>query len=121
MDKRIMLGLALIVLASGAWGYLDYLNKKEQAEAEEMHKAMMQARAQAREKFVSQLRADLVDCQAKAEKAKSDFVSQNQKPVRHKPGEFTISQAVADQAARMLEAGNANCQQTYDARLKSGS
>lgn len=119
MDKKII-GVVLILLAGGAWFYLDYLNKQEQLAAEETHKEMVQARAQAKSRFESRLHAELADCQAKAEKAKNDFVSQNQKPVPRKPGEFTVPQAVADEAAKMLSAGNAFCQQSYDARSKNG-
>lgn len=47
MNTRIIIGIVLILLAGGGWLYLDYLNKQQQAEAEEMHQAMIQARARA--------------------------------------------------------------------------
>jgi hypothetical protein len=129
MLKKIIAAV-LIVLASGTWGYLDYLNKQEIKAAEEMRVAMAQARAQAQEraKAASETRArlettilaDLTTCKGAAEQAKADFVLQNQKPVRRKPGQFTISPAAADEAARILESANAACQATYNKRLATG-
>lgn|SRR5574340_617588 len=128
---RKVIAVALIVLTGGGWLFLDYLNRQQLQEAEELRRAVEQARAQAmaqakaiaeaRAKFEAQILADLNSCQADAEKAKIDYVTQNQKPVRRKPGQFTIPQAVADEAARMLEAANAACQATYSTRLQGGS
>jgi DNA-binding protein H-NS len=130
MIKKII-ALVLIVLAGGTWFYLDYLNKQQLQQAEELRRAVEQARAQAlaqaraiaeaKAKFEEQILADLTACKTDAEKAKTDYVTQHQKPVRRKPGQFTIPKAVADEAARMLETANAACQATYDARLQSGS
>jgi hypothetical protein len=130
MLKKIAAAV-LIVLAAGTWGYLDYLNKQEIKAAEELRAAMAQARAQAMErakaiaearaKLETILLADLTTCKAAAEQTKADFVFQNQKPVRRKPGQFTLSPAAADEAAKMLESANAACQATYDTRLASGS
>lgn len=130
MLKKIVAAV-LIVLAAGTWGYLDYLNKQEIKAAEEMRVAMEQARAQAmarakaaaeaRARFEAALLAELTTCKAAAEQAKADFIIQNQKPVRRKPGQFTLSPAAADEAAKMLENANAACQATYDSRLASGS
>lgn len=130
MVKKIV-AVVLIVLAAGTWGYLDYLNKQELKAAEEMRVAMAQARAQAmarakaaaeaRAKFEATILADLTACKATAEQAKEDFLTKNQKPVRHKPGQFTIPPAVMDEAAKTLETANAACQSTYDTRLHNGS
>ena len=130
MIKRII-ALVLVVLAGGGWLYLDYLNRKQLQEAEELRRSVEQARAQAlaqakamaeaRAKYEAQILADLTACKADAEKAKNDYVVQNQKPVRRKPGQFTVPQAVADEAARMLETANAACQTIYDTRLQGGS
>jgi hypothetical protein len=130
MLKKIVAAV-LIVLAAGTWGYLDYLNKQEIKAAEEMRAAMAQARAQAAErakaiaearaKFETILLADLTTCKAAAEQAKANFVFQNQKPLRRKPGQFTLSPTAADEAAKMLESANAACQATYNTRLASGS
>lgn len=126
MIKKIAAGV-LILAAGGAWGYLDYMNKQELLAAEEMHRQMDEARAQAKAradklaKFEAQLTADLTACKTTAEQAKTDFITKNQKPVKRKPGQFTIPPAVADEAAKTLETANAACQATYDTRMKSGS
>jgi hypothetical protein len=127
MNKRIIIGVVLILLAGGAWLYLDYLNKQQQAEAEEMRQAMIQAHAraaalqQAKAKFEAQILSDLNNCKAAAEKANTDYITAHQKPVRHKPGQFNLPRANADEAAKTLEAANAACQQAYETRLKNGS
>jgi hypothetical protein len=130
MLKKIIAGV-LIVLASGTWGYLDYLNKQEIKEAEEMRVAMAQARAKAQERakaaadararFEITLLADLTTCKAAAEQTKADFVLKNQTPVRRKPGQFTLPPAAAAEADRLLESANSTCQATYDSRLASGN
>lgn len=126
MVKKVA-AVVLILLAGGGWFYLDYLNKQELKAAEESRKAMEQARAQAqaraaaKAKFEAQIVADLNACKATAEKAKEDFLTQHQQPVRRKPGQFTVPQAAIDEAAKTLEAANAACQTAYDTRVKSGS
>lgn len=60
MNKKII-GIALILFASGAWLYLDYLNQQEQLDTEEAHKAMLQARAQAKARFGSLPRTGLAN------------------------------------------------------------
>jgi len=130
MFKKIIAGV-LIVLASATWGYLDYLNKQELKAAEELRISIEQSRAQAlararaaaeaKARFESTLLADLTTCKAEAERMKAEFLFQNQKPVRRKPGQFTVSQAVTDEADQKLEAANTACQAAYDARLQRGS
>jgi hypothetical protein len=130
MVKNIV-AIVLIALAAGTWGYLDYLNKQQIQEAEELRQSLVQAHAQAlarakaaaeaKAKFEATILADLTTCKTVAEKAKEDFLTQNQKPVRRKPGQFTIPQKTKDEAATTLEAANAACQATYDTRLKNGS
>lgn len=131
MLKKIVAAV-LIVLASGTWGYLDYLNKQEIKEAAELRIAMEQARAQAaarakaaaeeaRAAFESAILAELATCKATAEMANADFLIQHQKPVRRKRGQFTIPKAAMDEAAKTLEDANAACQTTYETRFKSGS
>ena len=130
MLKKIVAAV-LIVLASGTWGYLDYLNKQELKAAEEMRVSMEQARAkaqararaaaEARAQFEATIQADLTACKATAEKNKEDFLEANKKPVRRKPGQFTIPAAAQDEANKTLEAANAACQATYNSRFASGS
>ncbi|MBI5890464.1 MAG: hypothetical protein HZB47_07280 [Nitrosomonadales bacterium] len=130
MLKKII-ALVLIVLAGGTWVYLDYLNKQELKAAEEVRQAMAQARAQAqarakaaeeaKAKFEAQLLVDLTTCKATAEQAKVDFLDANKKPVRRKPGQFTVPAAVQAEADKTLETANAACQATYDMHLASGT
>lgn len=125
MGKKI-LAVVLILLAGGGWFYADYKNKLEQAEMEQMQRELNEARAKSaaiaaeKAKFEVQIQSDLVACKAAAEKAKEDFLEANKKPVKRKPGEFTIPQATIDEAAKTLETANAGCQATYDSRLSSG-
>jgi hypothetical protein len=129
MLKKIV-SSSLIVIFCGVWIYLDHLNKLQIKEAQEMRIAMEQARLQAlarakaaaetKAKFEATIMADLTACKATAEKAKEDFLLQNQKPVRRKPGQFTVSPAVTEEAAKNLETANAACQATYDNRMRTG-
>jgi hypothetical protein len=130
MLKKII-AVVLIVLAGGTWAYLDYLNKQELLAAEEIRQSMIQARAQAlarakaaeeaKAKFEATIMAELTSCKAAAEKTKEDFLEANKKPVRRKPGQFTVPQAAQDEANKAQEVSNAACQSTYDTHLKSGS
>jgi hypothetical protein len=129
MLKKII-AIVLIVLSAGTWGYLDYLNKQQIQEAEDLRRSMEQARAQAlarakavaeaKAKFEATILADLTTCKATAEKAKEDFLEANKKPVRRKPGQFTVPAAAQEEANKTLESANAACQTNYDARLKNG-
>ncbi len=125
MVKKIV-ALVLILATSGAWFYLDYQNKQEQLAAAELRKVMdqmraqAQARAAAKAKFEAQILADLNTCKATADKAREDFLTAHQQPVRRKPGQFTIPQAATDEAAKTLEADYAACQTAYNARQQAG-
>jgi len=119
MIKKVA-AIVLILLSGGAWLYLDHLNKQEQLIAEQARQAMVQAREQAKARFIVQIKDDLTNCLATAEKTKTDFLTLNQKPVPRKPGEFTITQAVADEAAKMSADATAACQLTFDTRTTSG-
>lgn len=123
MSKGII-AVVLILLTGGSWVYLDYLNKQEQAAAEQMRKEMEQARARAvaRERFESELFNQLSSCRQAAETANHDYLAQHEKPVRGKPGRAGAPpKAVMDDAVKMLEAAYVECQRTYDTGLKSGS
>lgn len=130
MVKKIV-AVLLIVIAGGTWGYLDYMNKQEIKAAEELRQAMAEARAQAaarvkaaaeaKAKFEAMILADLTVCKETAEKTKTDFLEANKKPVKRKPGQFTVAPAVQAEADKSLETANASCQATYDTRLASGS
>lgn len=130
MLKKIV-ALVLIVVAGGGWLYLDYQNKQEIKAAEEMRQAIIQARAQAaarekaaaeaKAKFEATIMAELTACKESAEKAKTDFLEAHKKPVKRKPGQFTVPAAAQQEADKTLESANAACQATYDTRLASGS
>ncbi|MBU1215219.1 MAG: hypothetical protein KKA63_08275 [Gammaproteobacteria bacterium] len=125
MLKKVI-AVLLIVLAAGAWLYLDYLNKQEQALAEQARQEMIQARAEAaaraaaRDKLEAELMEAFNTCKASADQAKEAFLMENRKPVRRKPGEFTISDEIATQADAMLGKAYAECQLVHDTRYTQG-
>ncbi len=122
MVKKIV-ALVLIVAAAGTWFYLDQLNKQALEEAAKARQDVERARAQAKmradakAKVESEAQATLTSCKADAEKAKNDYLTQHQQPVRRKPGQFTIPQDAQDEAAKAFDAANAACQSAYDQRL----
>lgn len=126
MLKKIIAAL-LIAVTAGTWIYLDHLNQQEQLAAEQARREMeamrakAQALAEARAKFEAQLNADLEACKVSAESASKEYIAKNQQPVKRKPGQFTVPQAVADEAARMLNEATAACQATYTSRLAAGN
>ncbi len=125
MVKKIkkIVAVVLIVGASGAWAYLDHLNKRELQEAADARKAMEEARvvaatrAQARADSETKLRSELGACQAAAEKDKNDFLAAHQKPVPRKRGQFTIAQEDIDEAERMQKDSVARCQMMFDTQM----
>ncbi len=125
MLKKVM-AVVLIVLATGAWLYLDHLNKQEQILAEQARQEMIQARAEAaaraaaRVKFETELAEAFNSCKTNADLAKEAFLTENQKPVKRKPGEFTISEEIAAQAETALGNAYAECQLAHDTRFAQG-
>lgn len=126
MLKKVI-AVVLIVLAGGAWLYLDHLNKQEQMIAEQVRQEMIKmraeaaARAAARAKFEAELTDTFNACKADADTAKEAFLTENRKPVRRKPGEFTIPEEIAAQAEDTLAAAYADCQAARDARYAQGN
>lgn len=126
MQKKIF-AVLLIILTSGAWFYLDMLNKQAIKESEQARVEMEQLRAQAKARAEAalnlgvQLAADLTACKGAAEAVKTDFIKNNQVPVKRKPGEFTLTSALTEEANKIFDAANTACQNTYDSRIKSGS
>ncbi|MBA3024260.1 MAG: hypothetical protein KKG03_05900 [Gammaproteobacteria bacterium] len=126
MLKKVI-AVVLIVLAAGAWLYLDHLNKQEQLLAEQARQEMIQARAEAaaraaaRAKFEAELTEAFNTCKATADQAKETFLTENRKPVRRKPGEFTIPEEIVAQAEDTLIAAYAECQQAHDTRYAQGN
>lgn len=132
MIKKIV-AVVLILLTSGSWFYLDKLNSGEQMAAEQLHKELDQSRVQAKSradakaKFESQILLDLTNCQAAAEKANREYTGLIPQALPHplalpnkKVIQFTVPQTVIDEGAKMLSAAKAECQATYDTRLKNG-
>lgn len=125
MLKKVI-SVILIVLAAGAWLYLDHLNKQEQMLAEQARQEMIQARAEAaaraaaRAQFEAGLTETLSSCKANANLARDAFLAENRKPVKRKPGEFTISAEIAAQADAALSSANAECQLAYDTQFARG-
>ena len=120
MAKKIT-AVLLILITGGNWIYLDYLNKQELAMVEKTRQEFLVIHEKAKERFKTLANSDLSACQAAAEKTKNDYVTQNQISVPNKPGQFTIPQLVADEAARLLGEENAACQRTFERKLKGGS
>lgn len=116
---KVVVGVVLILLAAGAWFYLDMRNKQEIQAAEDARKEMdmlrarAKAAADAKSKFEAQILADLNSCKEQAAKAKEDFLAQPRKKSQQK-----AAQAEAD---KTLDAANATCQSTYDSRLAAGN
>ena len=94
--------------------------------AEQARQEMMQARAEAaaraaaRAKFEAELTDAFNSCKAEADLAKENFLTGHRKPVRRKPGEFTISEEIASQADETLSMAYAACQLALDTRFAQG-
>lgn len=133
MIKKII-ALVIVLLASASWLLLDYFNKQELISAEQMRQGVTQARveaqkrseeelrvkAQAKAYFEKQLSVNLASCQETANKAQQHYMGLIQQVVPRKAGKPVITKAVADEAENIIVNAKAECQQVYDARLKSG-
>ena len=125
MVKKI-LSVVVILLAGGAWLYLDCLSKHEQGSARQTRVEIEKARSEAQKRalykvnFESQLLTDLNICQATADKGKKDFMSLIPKAVVSKRGPYVIPQAIEAEASKILEEAKMECQQLYDVRIKAG-
>lgn len=126
MLKKVI-AVVLIVLTAGAWFYLDHLNKQEQMLAEQARQEMVKARAEAaaraaaRAKFEAELTEAFNSCKANADQAKEAFLLENRKPVKRKPGEFTVSDEIASEADAQLGNAYAECQREHDTRYAQGN
>lgn len=124
MIKNVIL-ILFLVLSAGAWFYLDHTNKEDQMETMQMRISMEHTRAdgegKARAQLESKLRIALMGCQTNAEKARVDFLTQNQKPVRGKPKEVTLARNILDQAETTLVNATATCWSDYSEHMAKGS
>ena len=125
MIKKL-LAVVVILLASGAWLYLDCLSKHEQGSAlqtrHEIEKARSEAQRRALSKvsFESKILTDLNICKAAADKGKNDYMSLIPKAAHGKRGPYVIPRAIEAEATKMLEEAKMECQQLYEARVKAG-
>jgi hypothetical protein len=124
---KIMIAVVLIMLGSGAWLALDYLNKQEQARAMEMHLGIDKARAEAQkrnqrmENFKIMIQDNQNSCEAAAEQAQHDYLALMLKviPAKRKSAPV-IPQAIMNEAATMMASAKEACLQLATAQLQKG-
>ena len=120
------IALVIVLVAGGAWLYLDCLTRQEKRSAEQLQQGIVQARAEAKMRagiqagFEQQNRATLSNCQAAADKSKTDYAALFEQIAPRKRGKVMIPQAVTDAAEKIAASAKADCQQAYDNSLKSG-
>ena len=121
---KIVIGVVLIILAGGAWLYLDCLNKREQDITVQAQQGLQQARAEGARRaeiktiIANQLLASLNNCQAAAEKARNDYMQLMQKVAPSKRGQAIIPAALTTEAETILTGAKAVCQQNYDSSVQ---
>ena len=121
------IAIVLVFITSGAWLYLDCLNKQEKGEAAQMHQGIVQARAEAKKRteikivFGKEIQSDLDNCNAAAEKANKDYMSLIEQAVPRKRGQAIIPPDISGAADQYFAAATAVCKEAYDSRSKSGS
>lgn len=121
-----MLALVFVMLGGGTWFYLDCLTKQEKGNAELVHQGIIQAREEVKKRatiklaFEKQLVASLTNCNATADKAKTDFMALFEHTAPRKRGLAVIPQTVFDESEKILTAAKAECQKEYDGRMKNG-
>ncbi len=130
MIKNLML-VVLLVLAAGAWFYLDQLGREEQQIAHQTRLEIMQTRAEgeirtarteaAQAAFKANMKTYLAECMLATEKARADFLVSQLQPARRNSGPFTLAQSVLDQAEISVHAGQAACQMDYEQKLATGA
>jgi hypothetical protein len=133
IKKTVGVVLIFIGLFGGVvWSYLDYMKQKQMVTdviraAEEQSRNATKAgfesqlRAEENRKLHAVMQADLAQCQQAAEQAKSDYLTLNQKPMPRKPGEFTVTRSVLDEAEKKLLTDRAECLKNFETRLMRGS
>lgn len=126
MIKKVV-GIFLILIASGVWLYLDLLNKHELGGAEQIHQSLESARAEAKkraeikESFENLTLIYLNHCQVAAAEAKNNFMDLVEQAVPpDKKGKVVVPQAIEAEAEKILASAKAVCQHIYEGRLKEG-
>lgn len=115
---KIIFTITVIVLASGSWFALDYLNMREQEQAREIQQGLNMARTEASRRsqtqasFTTLINAMQQQCEAAADKAQEDYLNLMQKtlPVTRKKA-ATLPQAILDEAANIKTAAKSACLQ----------
>lgn len=128
MTKKII-AISLILLTGAAWIYLDYLNEKEKAAFEEMHRAVMMAHARAaaeekakagaRARFEAEVLSDYTACNVAAEKAEKEYLAQHRKQAGNRQDRTGVSQTGMGETG-IPGSGLAVCRKIYDIRLRNG-
>ncbi len=125
MFKKII-AIVLIFLASGAWFYLDCMNKQEQGASAQIHQGIEQARAEGKKRMLADAKfgyhtlLNFTACQSAAESAQKEYLDLVYDAVPNKQGKFIMPHTVTDKSAKILSSAKAECQKTYDIHLKSG-
>lgn len=120
------LAITIMLIAGGAWIFLECLNKQEQGNATQARLEIEKARSEAQKRassklsFESKILTDLNICKAAAEKGKKEYVSLIPRVVINKRGPYVNSQLLEAEALKILEEAQLECQQLYDVRLKAG-
>lgn len=128
---KTSIAIVMIVLAGGAWGLLDYLNRQEEASAFRMQQEMLQMRrdsqkrnetakklADAKVSLETQIRNNLASCQAAAEKTNNDYLVVVEKTLPRKRGQVVMPQNIVNESAQLLEAAKAECQLIHDTLMQ---
>lgn len=124
---KAIIAVVLILLGSGAWLALDYLNKQEQARAMEMHLGIEKDRAEAQKRshrlksFKERVQSNQGNCEAAADKAKTDYLALMLKVIPAKRKNTpVIPQAIIDEAESITASAREICLQTATAQLQQG-
>ena len=123
---KTVIAIVFIFLTAGAWIYLDCMNKREQDITAQAQQGVLQARAESTRRaevkanFEKNILDTLNNCQAAAEKAKTDYMALIQKVAPVKRGQVLIPQAVTDETETILTNARAECQLSYNARVQKG-
>lgn len=122
-----VIAATLIVLAGGAWLFLDCLNRQELSHAEQLHSSIENARAEASKRaavkagFDKQVQAVYNSCQAAADKAKTDYAALIEQTAPRKRGVAVIPPEVLEAAENLAASAKAECKTAYDNSLKNGA
>lgn len=124
MKKAI--AIVLIFIFSGAWLYLDCLNRQEKHAAETMHQSLEQYRIEGKKRaavkstFENQILSNLSACNDAAEKANGRYMHLVEQLAPHRRKQAMIPQDVVAAAEKTLADARMECQLEYDKRAQEG-